>query len=189
VIEAAFLGSEEDGAELLRPLRELGPVQDTFAVASPSVLHELHQDPPDPVPALSTAALLGDLDSEAIGTLVDIVGPGSGSPFLSVELRHLGGALGHPAPGAGALAQVGGTFAMFAVGIPMDEAVGAALVSHGERLLTALADHDQGRYLNFTERPVDTRVAYSQAAFTRLQEAKARWDSNDLFSANHPISG
>ena len=31
VVEAAFIGSEEDGAELLRPLRELGPVMDTFA--------------------------------------------------------------------------------------------------------------------------------------------------------------
>jgi FAD binding domain/Berberine and berberine like len=188
VIEAAFLGSEEDGAELLRPLRELGPVQDTFAVAPPSVLHELHQDPPDPVPALSATALLGDLDSEAIDSLVQLVGPGSGSAFLSVELRHLGGALAHSAPGAGALAQLSGTFAMFAVGIPMDEAVGAALVSQGERLVAALADHDKGRYLNFTERPADTRAAYSEAAYARLQEAKAKWDADNVFSANHPIS-
>ena len=29
VVEAAYIGSEEDGAELLQPLRELGPVMDT----------------------------------------------------------------------------------------------------------------------------------------------------------------
>ena len=189
VIEAAFLGSREDGEELLRPLRELGPVMDTFTVAPPAVLHELHQDPRDPVPALSTSALLGDLGPEAIDSLVELTGPGSGSPYLSVELRHLGGALGRPAPGAGALPQLNGTFALFAVGIPMDESVAAALHEHGERIQVALAEHDRGRYLNFTEQPTDTRVAYSEAAYTRLQEAKAKWDAENLFSANHPITG
>jgi UDP-N-acetylenolpyruvoylglucosamine reductase len=189
VIEAAFLGSEAEGAELLRPLRDLGPIMDSFAMGPAEVLHELHQDPRDPVPALSTTALLGVLDDEAIDSLVDLAGPGSGSPFLSVELRHLGGALGRPAPGAGALAQLNGTFAMFAVGIPMDAAVAAALHERGEQIQSALAEYDRGRYLNFTEQPTDTRVAYSEAAYTRLQEAKAKWDAEDLFSANHPITG
>ena len=41
VVEAAFLGSEADGRALLKPLRELGPAMDTFAMraagrASPS---------------------------------------------------------------------------------------------------------------------------------------------------------
>ena len=78
---------------------------------------------------------------------------------------------------------------MFAVGIPMDEVVTAALHAYGDRLERTFAAHDRGRYLNFTERPTDTRVAYSGAAFTRLQEAKTKWDPTDLFSANHPITG
>jgi hypothetical protein len=162
---------------------------DTFAMAPSAVLHELHQDPHDPVPALSTSALLGHLEPGAIDALVALVGPRSGSPFLSVELRHLGGALGRPAPGAGALAQLNGTFAMFAVGIPADESVAAALRDYGERLQLAFVHHDRGRYLNFTERPTDTRVAYSEAAYARLQDVKAIWDSEDLFRANHPITG
>ena len=189
VIEAAFLGSEADGAELLRPLRDLGPQMDTFASVPTSALHELHQDPRDPVPAMSSSALLGDLDADAIDRLVELVGPGSGSPFLSVELRHLGGALGRPAPGAGALAQLDGSFAMFAVGIPMDEAVAAALQGRGRRLNAAFAAQDRGRYLNFTEQPVDTRAAYTEAAYVRLQEAKNRWDAGGVMSANHPIAG
>ncbi|HYH59437.1 MAG TPA: FAD-binding protein [Thermoleophilaceae bacterium] len=188
VIEAAFLGSAEDGAELLRPLRELGPVGDTFGTVPAAALGELHQDPREPVPALSSSALLGDLDDAAIEALVEIAGPGSGSPFLSVELRQLGGALGRPAPGAGALAQLNGSFAMFAVGIPMDPDVAAALHNTGDRLVAALAAHDRGRYLNFTERPTDTRAAFTEAAYARLQEAKAKWDADGVFSANHPIT-
>src|SRR6185503_2355595 len=164
------------------------PMADTFAVAPPSVLHELHQDPRDPVPGHSTSALLDDLDAEMIDTLVELVGPGSGSPFLAFELRHLGGALGRPAPGAGALPQLNGTFAMFAVGILMDPAMRPALEEYGERLHVALADYDRGRYLNFTEQPTDTRVAYSEAAYLRLQEVKAKWDADDVFAANHPVA-
>ena len=189
VIEAAFLGSEEDGAELLKPLRALGPIADTFAVAPPSILHELHQDPRDPVPGVSTSALLDDLDDAAIESLVELAGPGSGSPFLSVELRHMGGALARSTPDAGALPQLDGAFTMFAVGIAMDESMAAALHAHGVRLLVALADYDRGRYLNFTEQPIDTSAAFADTAYTRLRETKATRDPNGLFVANHPITG
>ena len=189
VIEAAFLGTAEEGAELLKPLRELGPIADTFAVGPPSILHDLHQDPREPVPGISTAAQLGDLDAEAIDAFVDAIGPGSGSPFLAVELRHLGGALGRPAPDAGPLPQLDATFAMFAVGMAMDESMAAALHAHGERLQAALADHDRGRYLNFTEQPTDTSAAFADAAYARLRETKAARDPNGLFVANHPITG
>lgn len=187
VIEAAFLGTEADGAELLRPLRELGPAMDSFAMMPAAALGELHQDPRDPVPALSAAALLDDLPREAMERLVATVGPGSGSPFLSVELRHLGGALGRGRTGAGSLGRLEGTFALFAVGIPMTEEIAAALHTHGDRLVSELAEYDRGRYLNFTERPTDTRLAYSDAGFARLQATRANWDPDGLFSANHPI--
>jgi hypothetical protein len=70
----------------------------------------------------------------------------------------------------------------------MDETVAAALHAAGGQLEAALAAHDRGRYLNFTERPTDTRAAYSAAAHARLQEAKAKWDSDGVFAANHPIA-
>lgn len=53
VVEAAFMGTEEDGAALIRPLRELGPEIDTFALVPASALSRLHMDPehPELVPA------------------------------------------------------------------------------------------------------------------------------------------
>ena len=187
IIEAAFLGTQADGEALLAPLRDLGPVGDTFAAVGPEALHDLHQDPRDPVPGMSTSQLLGDLDDDTIDEILRHVGPGSNSPLLAFELRHLGGALGRPAAGAGALPALEGTFAMFAIGIPFDADVAAAIHSAGERLTAALAAHDRGRYLNFTENPVDTKVAYSEAAYARLQAVKAAWDGENVLSANHPI--
>ena len=56
IVEAAYIGSEEDGAEFLQPLRELGPVMDTFAMIPSEDLRHLHMDPsarssPSPVRA------------------------------------------------------------------------------------------------------------------------------------------
>ncbi|MCW2991441.1 MAG: (R)-6-hydroxynicotine oxidase, partial [Solirubrobacterales bacterium] len=145
VVEGAFLGTQADGEALLAPLRALGPVADTFAMVGPEALGGLHQDPDAPAPAVSVTQLLDELPAEAIDRLVAVVGPGSDSPFLSVELRHTGGALGRPAPGGGALPQLNGSFAMFAIGIPFDAAAGEALEAAGARLTAALAEYDRGR--------------------------------------------
>jgi hypothetical protein len=187
IIEAAFTGTQADGEALLAPLRELGPVGDTFAMVGQEALYELHQDPRHPVPGMSTHLLLSELDDETIDEVVRQVGPGSNSPLLAFELRHLGGALGRTAAGAGALPKMEGTFAMFAIGIPFDEQVAAAIAGACERLTATLAPYDRGRYLNFTEEPADTSLAYSSAAYARLKAVKAAWDGDDVFSANHPI--
>ncbi len=115
-IEAVYLGDEESGAELVAPLRELNPEIDTFGMVPPDALGYLHLDPEDPVPALSGHQMLDELPAEAIDALIGAAGPESGSPLLSVELRHLGGALAEAKPDAGALAGLNQSFAMFAVG-------------------------------------------------------------------------
>ena len=92
IVEAAYLGGEAQGAELLEPLRELGPVMDTFAMVPPAALAELHMDPVEPVPYASTHAMLGELTERALDEALAAVGPGAGSP-VSFEIRHAGGAL------------------------------------------------------------------------------------------------
>ena len=58
VVEAIYIGDEEAGAELLRPLRELGPAMDTLATIPVERLQELHMDPPGPVPGHGDGMLL-----------------------------------------------------------------------------------------------------------------------------------
>src|SRR4051794_19854767 len=65
VVKAAFLGSEADGRELLRPLRELGPGMDTFAMQPPVALSELAMDPRDPLPYRFRHALIDELPGAA----------------------------------------------------------------------------------------------------------------------------
>jgi FAD/FMN-containing dehydrogenase len=112
VIFGAFLGSEADGRELLSPIRGLGPLMDTFAMVAPEALGDMAMDPPDPLPFVSTTALLDDLTSAGVDELVEAVGPGSGSPLAMVELRHMGGALARRGPDAGARANLPGSMGM-----------------------------------------------------------------------------
>ncbi len=93
VVEAAYLGCDTSGAELLRPLRDLRPELDTFTFVPPSALGHLHMEPEQPVARLTDDGLAGALPSAAIDDLVAVAGPGSGSPLATVELRHASGAL------------------------------------------------------------------------------------------------
>src|SRR3954451_12649634 len=153
VVEATSLLGEQATDELLRPLRALGPAMDTFATIPIEQLKHLHMDPEHPVPGAGDGMLLRDFTDEAIEAVVAAAGAGSGSPLLSVEVRHLGGALGRIQPGHGALATIEAGFAMFAVGMSMTPEMGAAVRAHIEVVQAALAPWDAGRdYLNFTER-------------------------------------
>lgn len=101
LVEIAYLGSEADGIELTRPLRELGPVLDTTAMIPARRLSELHMDPPGPVPGSGDGRLLDALSIEAVDAIVESAGAESGSTLLSVEVRQLGGALARRAEGDG----------------------------------------------------------------------------------------
>ena len=188
VVEAAYLGGEDAGSELLRPLRELGPELDTCAPAPPASLGHLHMDPEDPVPFAGSGQLLDELPAAAIDAVVEAAGPGSGSPLLSLELRLLGGALTQATPDAGALARLDHAFLTLAVGMVMDPEMGAAVNRQMDAVTKALERWDSGvKFANFVDVPMDPRMCYPPETFDRLQQVKARYDPDDLFRANHPI--
>ncbi|HZO78375.1 MAG TPA: FAD-binding oxidoreductase [Solirubrobacteraceae bacterium] len=188
VVEAAYLGPEEAGRELLRPLRDLGPEMDTFAAVPPAALGHLHMDPEDPVPFAMSGQLLDDLPPAAIDGIVEAAGPGSGTSLLSLELRMLGGALSEAPPDAGAIARIDQTFLTLGVGMIMDPTMAPAVNADLQRVEDALEPWDSGvKYGNFVDVPIDTRTCYPPETFERLQEVKARYDREDLFRGNHAI--
>jgi hypothetical protein len=190
VVEAAYLGAEESGSELLRPLRDLGPELDTFAAVPPAALGHLHMDPEDPVPFAMSGQMLDGLPAAAIDAIVEAAGPDSGSPLLSLELRLLGGALTQAPPDAGALASLDHAFLTLGVGMVMGPDMASAVNGHLDLVSNALAPWDSKvRYANFIDVPIDTRMCYPPETFNQLQEVKARYDRDDLFRANHAIPG
>ena len=186
IVEAAFLGTEDAGRELTAPLRELGPVMDTFAMVAPMALAELHMDPVDPVPYRAIHSLLGDLSDELIDESLAVAGPGAGSP-LSFEIRHTGGAMSRTEPGAGAISTIPGEYLMFGLGPVMDPAMVPTIEAELARLEAVFAPHEAGRYLNFSEEPTDPAVQFGAETVARLAAIRAIHDPKGLFRANHAV--
>ncbi|HEY1370123.1 MAG TPA: FAD-binding oxidoreductase [Gaiellaceae bacterium] len=185
VVEAAILADEAAGAELVRPLRELGPEIDTLAMIPATALKTLHMDPEQPVPGAGDGGMLSDFTPEAIDALVETV---PGSPLLSVEVRHLRGALAKPSPEHGALASLEGGFLYFSVGIAPTPELKEAVERHAELVKAVLEPWSAGRtYLNFVETPTDSRRFFGEVSHRRLRAIKARVDPADLFRSNHPV--
>ena len=188
VIEAAYIGGEAEAAELLRPLRELGPEIDTFSAIPAAQLTSVHMDPEQPIPIAGDGMLLTGLPPEAVEALVAAAGPESGSPLVSVEVRHLGGALGRAPEGHGAVGSFDAEFALFALGITMSAEMKTAVEAHVGIVQSALAPWDAGRtYMNFTERRVDGGKLFADETYDRLRRVKARYDREDVIRSNHPI--
>jgi hypothetical protein len=185
VVEAACLGDARAGAELIRPLRELGPELDTFAAIPAPALQKVHMDPEPPVPVVSD---LADAPSGAIDALLALAGPDADTPLVSVELRHLGGALAREAPGGGALAKIDAKYVMFAGGITPTPEMGSAVRAHERAAKDALiawhAGHD---YYNFLETPAEADAVLPPGAYRRLRQIKARYDPDSAVVSAHPV--
>jgi len=188
VVEAFHLGDPAVADELLAPLRELGPVNDTIASIPMPALSHVHMDPEQPVPGLGDGLALHSLPREAIDELLAVAGPGSPFPLLSVEVRHLGGELGRARPEHGATASIDADYVVFAVGmlpVPELEAPTVAQVRAIKGAMTPWASRQM--YFNFADsrRPMET--FWDAESFARLRRVKAAVDPDEVFLSNHPV--
>ncbi len=186
-VEATCLLSEAEGTELIAPLRALGPEMDSFATVPVAALEHLHMDPPGPVPGVGQGLVLTDLTPDGLDAIATTTGAGSGSPLLSFEMRHAGGAFGREGSECGSVAAIQGKFVTFGVGIapvpPAAQAVQAGL----DATLGALEPWRAPRQLlGFRESATPAEDLYGDS-LGRLQQIKSQVDPDNLFQANHPL--
>jgi FAD/FMN-containing dehydrogenase len=188
LVEAAYLGDAAGGAELLRPLRQLRPEIDTFAMIPAPELQKLNMDPDQPLPVEGDGMLLADAAAGAINKLVELAGPDADTPLLSVELRHLGGALAREVPGHGAQPNMDAAYLMYAAGFAPTPEAGDTVRAHARAVKDALnawrADYD---YYNFLESPAEADAALPRASARRLREFKAMYDPDQTIVSAHPV--
>jgi len=189
-IDAACIGTKEEGEAAIAPLREIGEtIMDTFDQIPTAGLSRIHMDPEPPVPGLGHHGLIGELSDDAIDAFVGVTGPESSSPLLLTELRQLGGALGRPPDDAGALAKLDAGFVMLGIGMPMTPEMGEAIDRHLDHVHeTMLPWAVDGGYFNFAERACDVEAIHPPDVCARLVEVKRRWDPERRIVANHAVS-
>ena len=120
-----------------------------------------------------TPARYLDLVDTLPDDLIDELAQLTGDSAPTVEIRHWGGAMAHPGPGAG---PVGHREAQYSVIIDQE--------------VPQLADvlRTTGRtFLNFVADPSRAESAYAEADLNRLRSVKRAYDPDNFFHLNHNI--
>jgi FAD/FMN-containing dehydrogenase len=186
VVEAIWSGEPGEGERLLEPLRGLGPVMDTITTIPIEELSRLHMDPEGPAPGTGDGGMLEDVDGHLIDLFVEHV---VGTPILSAEIRHLGGAVARRSLQHGAVDVFEAPYIMYAVGIaPTPEA--REVVDGAVGRLRHMLEPWEGEhtYMNFAETRRKPSSLFSSASYHRLRRIKAIVDPTDLIHSNHPIA-
>jgi FAD binding domain/Berberine and berberine like len=185
-VDAVYVGPKRAGAELLASLRAIGgALIDTFAMMPARDLLSLHGEPDQPHPGIGNGISLSSLNGEAADRIVAL---GSDGPLVSLELRHLGGALAVPAPGGGAIDSLEGEYALYGVGSPMDEDAAGAIEAHLDLVAERIEPwRTRCSYLNFADRQATAVGSFAPSTYRRLREVKRGYDPANVFRANHQV--
>ncbi|MBN6055684.1 FAD-binding oxidoreductase [Nonomuraea sp. RK-328] len=182
-VDATYLGDPDEARDLLAPLDHVAtPLSDSRGVMSAAELGSITAEPTDPGAGSSRGELLTGLDDTvAKALLADPI-----APLLSVQIRHLGGALARPSDSPhGALAE---PYALYLFGIPADPATAEAVTARQRELAGVLPVSGRKPYtfLNPGESVAD---AFTPEALARLRAVKRSHDPHDVFRANFPVGG
>ena len=185
VVEAIWSGDPDEGERLLEPLRALGPVMDTVATTPIEELSRLHMDPEGPAPGTGDGGMLEDVDGHLIDLFVEHV---VGTPILSAEIRHLGGAVARRSPQHGAVDAFEAPYLMSAVGIAPTAEAREVVDGAVSRLRHMLAPWEgEHTYMNVAETRRKASSLFSSASYHRLRRIKAIVDPTDMIRSNHPV--
>lgn len=178
----------ERAEALLAPLRDLGPEIDTWEVMPTSALATVHMDPPGPVPGVVDGMSLSEFTADTAATLLEVAGPAADTDLLFVDLRHLGGAAGRPAPDGGAVSALPGRVLVELGGISLNAEAGAAIHQEVERIKHALSPWRGDReYVNFSERDEPPTRYWAPATLERLRAVADQVNPDRTVRANHQI--
>ncbi|GAA1618364.1 hypothetical protein GCM10009789_85340 [Kribbella sancticallisti] len=163
-IKVTYAGEADLAEHVLKPL---------FEVAGPRLAGELRTIPFGESAMGGTAARYLDLVDTLPDDLIEEFAQLTGDSATTVEIRHWGGAMAHPGPGAGPVGHRGATYSVI-----IDQEV------------PQLADvlRTTGRtFVNFLADPGRADSAYSEADLNRLRAVKRAYDPDNFFHLNHNI--
>ncbi|MEU5877530.1 FAD-binding protein [Spirillospora sp. NPDC047279] len=184
-VDATFLGSAAEGAALLRPFDKVeGVLNDGRRTLPVAELGTITAEPTDPAPGLSRAELLTELNDEVAGTLLE----NPIDPLLSVQVRHLGGALARPDGNAGASGRIAEPYLLYLFGIPAGPERAAAVAAKQTEIANSVSRFTSGRKPYTFLGPGDHAAsAFSPATLARLRDIKRTRDPRGLFRGNYPL--
>jgi FAD/FMN-containing dehydrogenase len=189
-LRVAHLGSAEEGAALLAPMRAAAPaLLDGVGEMPFAAVDAIHMDPTEPMPTYDRGTLLRELTAEAVDALLAVAGPQVEVPLVLVELRQLGGAVARPAAVPNAVVGRDAAFSCWVLG-PMFPPVAGIVPGVVDAVAAALGPWSTGRsLLNFAGTVTAAQVGglWEEADRRRLLAVKRRVDPAGLFTHGHVV--
>ncbi len=188
LVGATFLGAADDAERHLAPIRAAAPVlRDALRVVGPEGVGALAEEPVDPTPAAMAATYLHTLDDAAIDAVLAQAGVGTGTPLASVQLRHLGGALGRSTRPAVAGARTE-PYLLSGLALVMAPEMVPPVWAALDRLMGGVAPWSaEAAPLTFLDRDEPLSRAYVGPDLDRLRALKAELDPAGVIRGNRPI--
>lgn len=186
VLSVCYLGDEKQGAELLRPFRELEPLLDRLESMQFKDIGKIHNDPHEPQHTYGHCGLLKSLSPDVIDRLVDLAGAGSDSPLQMVELRHLQGAMAHNSGHESALIDRDAAFLLQVQSVLTTPEQTTEVKQYTASLAEMMRPYETGGvFPNFRHRYGSNdprrRAVSSQDSHNRLLNLKEKYDPQNLF--------
>ncbi|MFC8797700.1 FAD-binding oxidoreductase [Promicromonospora sp. NPDC057138] len=182
-VDSTYLGGETDARVLTRAIDPLPePLADTRRAMTVAELGTITGEPTDPGPGQSRAELLTRLDDAALDALLgDPI-----APLMTVQVRHLGGALARPSDSPhGPLTE---PYAVYMFGVPSSPAVADAIVSKQRSLKSDLPVSGR-KPLTFLNPAETLGDALPAASIERLRRIKAAHDPAGTIRGNFSAMG
>lgn len=192
-VRVSFVGDASAGEKLIGPLRRAAPaLADTVGTIPYTEFGSISNDPTEPAAAVEQFGLLRALTGETVRAIVGVVGPDSASPINIVDIRHLQGAFGRPAPFPNAVGARDATYALFALTVAPPGRKVVDYRQSGSELIAALRPWLHPQASPSFQGPNDateggTRRAYEPRVYDELRAVKAKYDPHNRFRFNHNI--
>jgi len=186
-----YIGDPDHGADVVRPLKELGPPAVDVIEPMPYAAFQEILDPTAPwgTQVYNSGEHLRELSDEAIDTFVDYAS-GLQSPLSQAIMFRHGGEVSRVPEDAMAAGHRDAAYLMHPIAVWDDPADSDRHISWCRNLCAAMRPHTTGGvYLNMTMDEGEGRVrnGYSSAKYRRLVALKDKYDLDNLFRVNHNI--
>lgn len=188
-IAACYAGPVEQGAEVMRPLKEFGPpAMDMMGPLPYTALQQANDlRAPAGLQNYWKAAFLQDLSDEAIDAMIEYATHVT-SQLSMIHLHQLGGAMNRVAADATAFGHRDSEFVVNIIGMWQEPGDNEQHIDWARGLFAALQPYAHGAYINFLgdEGQERVRAAYGPN-YARLVALKNKYDPTNLFRLNQNI--
>jgi FAD/FMN-containing dehydrogenase len=190
-VPALYVGDPDEGADVVRPLRDLGPAVDLIA-PMPYTAFQAITDPVTPwgLRFYARGEYMRELSDAAIDTFLahalDLFA--IGDPFSQVIMFRIGQAVAAVPDEATAFAHRDARYLFHPIAVWRDPADAGRVIEAARAFASAMRAFSTGAsYLNFTIEPDRVRDAYGDAKYARLVALKDTYDPTNLFRLNQNV--